>query len=1098
MAINPHDDYEKLAKLLYPSIEASGNVYYGQTRKLALDELFNKNDNGFHSHIESIRVDDSASDYGYTYESYFYWKVGSLKGAIKVNTDAYPVGNANHGHLLIPETFPDIDILNYKIITLPGEQNYSITIPGGPTPEGLYITDKILRGTIFAKYEIILNSNAISNRLNSGEFKTYETVAQCEFKGIFTTNNRNPIDIGLAETADDRNFYVYSEDNHHYIYVKIAKSGDEYYNLPVLTPLTLRAKGGKIKFKLEDHITFSGRGLKYTYSINDGQEQECLPAIRSTSQTGTIIELNDGDYVRLKYTSGVLPVGAYGSVKFVTVSNEEDTMLEAYGNVNSMCSTDFSNNSVTAKALYRLFYEFLPLISSPSMPAMSLSENCYMQMYYNCSNLLVADDLPATTLASHCYREMFYNCTNLKNAPRIHANANASDYCFDGMFNQCADIQSAVLKVTTSTGAYNFREMFKLCKSLNELWCFITDTNSITGSKMTGMLSDTHSGTLYVPLSTNSTVKNKWINQGIVPSGWAIKEVNLTTYSPDFKYSFNVNHLCDNLTGYITESGDAQYCMAETIVSSGSNSNDNGRGDITKENTADKMETSFDENNTHQMNSYNKDGSFNQEIWGYKSFNSPVQFRNGIYDEYTSQIAYVTHTPDNEYSVAGSSIKLNSKDSNTDKTSKLVLGTIEDIGTEYNCYNGTGTCITSGDCDNTSPGISLSYTSDSSAVYSTLGTFCGKYTGYTYNSSYTGFVPEYIYDACRCEMTSIYKNVCYSIIESETRYTDAADNEYNINKITLMEKNVQGGYSSINMVSTPYQENHSIELKTTNILGSGTSSLKTSKITLSSNNTSNYSYIDVSSDKLYLTGATTVSESLNVSGTTTLSATTLSGATTVSGSLNVSGATALSATTISSTVTTRNIKPNTANTYSIGESDNRYSSIYTKYLHGMLTQLLPKDATKNNFYVDDILLAWLNVTIDLESSTTGTYNIDLNGVKYGHSTFTVTGWSGVTPTGYLVDRLGDFMKVGNSINPAGYGAPNVSKITISNMSSIQGVEFEPDVNTTRMYIATRRVDDLQLITDGKYRILNHPKVSVSYTNSSRATIDVVVILTREA
>lgn len=36
MAINPHDDYEALAKLLYPSIEASGNVYYGQTRKSQL------------------------------------------------------------------------------------------------------------------------------------------------------------------------------------------------------------------------------------------------------------------------------------------------------------------------------------------------------------------------------------------------------------------------------------------------------------------------------------------------------------------------------------------------------------------------------------------------------------------------------------------------------------------------------------------------------------------------------------------------------------------------------------------------------------------------------------------------------------------------------------------------------------------------------------------------------------------------------------------------------------------------------------------------------------------------------------------------------
>lgn len=46
MAINQHDDYEKLAKLLYPSIEASGNVYYGQTRKLTMNEVFNKNGRG--------------------------------------------------------------------------------------------------------------------------------------------------------------------------------------------------------------------------------------------------------------------------------------------------------------------------------------------------------------------------------------------------------------------------------------------------------------------------------------------------------------------------------------------------------------------------------------------------------------------------------------------------------------------------------------------------------------------------------------------------------------------------------------------------------------------------------------------------------------------------------------------------------------------------------------------------------------------------------------------------------------------------------------------------------------------------------------------
>lgn len=54
MPDNINNDYNELAKLIYPSIEASGNVYYGQTRKLAIDELFNINDGGFESNIKPL------------------------------------------------------------------------------------------------------------------------------------------------------------------------------------------------------------------------------------------------------------------------------------------------------------------------------------------------------------------------------------------------------------------------------------------------------------------------------------------------------------------------------------------------------------------------------------------------------------------------------------------------------------------------------------------------------------------------------------------------------------------------------------------------------------------------------------------------------------------------------------------------------------------------------------------------------------------------------------------------------------------------------------------------------------------------------------
>ena len=81
MTINRNDDYEKLASILYPSIEASGNVYYGQTRKLAMDEILGKNNINFESHIETFNTDHG-------YDSYFNWKIGPLHGAIRTNTDS--------------------------------------------------------------------------------------------------------------------------------------------------------------------------------------------------------------------------------------------------------------------------------------------------------------------------------------------------------------------------------------------------------------------------------------------------------------------------------------------------------------------------------------------------------------------------------------------------------------------------------------------------------------------------------------------------------------------------------------------------------------------------------------------------------------------------------------------------------------------------------------------------------------------------------------------------------------------------------------------------------------------------------------------------
>ena len=61
------------------------------------------------------------------------------------------------------------------------------------------------------------------------------------------------------------------------------------------------------------------------------------------------------------------------------------------------------------KCCYNMFRKcsFLADVSSISLPAMSLSVDCYREMFRECSKLQSAPILPASTLVQECYRQMF-------------------------------------------------------------------------------------------------------------------------------------------------------------------------------------------------------------------------------------------------------------------------------------------------------------------------------------------------------------------------------------------------------------------------------------------------------------------------------------------------------------------------------------------------------------------------------------------------------------------------------------------------------------------------------------------------------------------
>ena len=89
-------------------------------------------------------------------------------------------------------------------------------------------------------------------------------------------------------------------------------------------------------------------------------------------------------------------------------------LVAASGSVMSLLNGEqetyaFSESCV----LQRLFSECTALTTAPTLPATTLTSNCYAFMFNRCTALTTAPTLPATTLMSNCYARMFIKCSSL-------------------------------------------------------------------------------------------------------------------------------------------------------------------------------------------------------------------------------------------------------------------------------------------------------------------------------------------------------------------------------------------------------------------------------------------------------------------------------------------------------------------------------------------------------------------------------------------------------------------------------------------------------------------------------------------------------------
>lgn len=607
MAINPHDDYEKLAKLLYPSIEASGNVYYGQTRKLTMDEVLNKNDLGFESHVETER------EYSYTgayqYRSYFKWKLGPLSGSILFNVEnsgctfkSFP----SERYATVLSLYNDeSDYIVWPTDSYIESEGISSDYTNENFPAADFRNDN-LYGSVFIKYKLVFEEKCINNTINSGQYNTYERSVSCYYVGLYVSYNCSPIDKD-DYYVEGRNFYIHHDDatDEWYLYVQVYNNYNGYYaskNLQIDQPLTITAVSNTATVAITDHGDIASK-CSFSYKLSTSSNDAWQPYTYNTA-----IHFNRDESVQFRLESiTILPTGLwpYSDQNYVQIIFGQNDTVEASGDIRSLLYAIFNNNAYNALfntapppyLFYRLFYNDNQLIKAPKLPLCKVGSGAYREMFYGTSIVESPKLLPVSSYYTAVYQSMFENCHSLTKAPVIYSSSpsmmhyNMLKGCdnityIDASYLKDYDYDSTVYGLT-------------IADSLPSAGTFVYPDNKQRPA-------NTYGAELFVGIDNWDFIKSETSKESIIRNG----------NSP-------VN---------------AKY-NSSCVTTFGADNSDNGRGSVLDESTLNNMEKSFDENDTHRMNTYNKDGSYNQEIWGYKSFNSPVQFRNGIYGENSSVIA---------------------------------------------------------------------------------------------------------------------------------------------------------------------------------------------------------------------------------------------------------------------------------------------------------------------------------------------------------------------------------------------------------------------------------------------------------------------------
>ena len=157
---------------------------------------------------------------------------------------------------------------------------------------------------------------------------------------------------------------------------------------------------------------------------------------------------------------------------------EDGSSADLYcgGDVTSLLCKNWTTTLTSDYCFANLFYG-MPIITTPKLPATTLTNWCYMNMFYGCTLLTTAPQLPATTLNDGCYFGMFGSCGTLTTPPQLSA-TNLADQCYDSMFQYCTALSVLPSLPAINLGYASYESMFAGCFNIKlsdtQIWDYQT------------------------------------------------------------------------------------------------------------------------------------------------------------------------------------------------------------------------------------------------------------------------------------------------------------------------------------------------------------------------------------------------------------------------------------------------------------------------------------------------------------------------------------------------------------------------------------------------------------------------------------------------